>query len=105
MNLVLIWIVVTVLMGLALPNLYQYLLFCVIMFFVTYIYNEVNPTTLNLKFFCLFISIPSSIMWWILYIYNDFLTDFYIDEPTVLFVIAWYFYMLFWIAWMSSFKK
>jgi hypothetical protein len=51
----------------------HYLLFSSAMFYLTYIYNQVSPSVLTPRISMFFLSIPSSILWYIAYHYNDFL--------------------------------
>jgi hypothetical protein len=51
----------------------HYLLFSGTMLYFTYICNQVSPLVLTPKASMYFLSIPSSILWYVAYHYNDFL--------------------------------
>ena len=105
MYLIYIWSIFIFFMGIAEIRLVDYLLFCIAMFYVTYICNQIKPIKLNVKFFFILILIPSSIFWWIIYVYNYLLSDVPIKEHTILSIIFLYFYIVIFIIWKSSFKK
>ena len=103
-SIIYIWSIFIILIGIAETELGDYLLFSFVMFYITYIYNQINPIELNYKTFSIFFLIPSSIMWWILYVYNYLLSDYPIAEHTILSIIFLYFYVLIFIIWKFSFK-
>jgi hypothetical protein len=75
MNLIILWLTFILIPGLF-PDIdtSHYLLFTATMFYLTYIYNQVNPLILTPRISVFFLSIPSSILWYVAYHYNDFLS-------------------------------
>lgn len=55
-------------------NQYHYLCSSCIMFCLTCLYNKINFTNISLRAFILFFNIPSLILWYIAFVYNDFLS-------------------------------
>jgi hypothetical protein len=51
----------------------HYLLFSVSMLYFTYLYNRIKPTRISVKTILLLFNIPSIILWYIAFVYNDFL--------------------------------
>jgi hypothetical protein len=75
MNLTLIWI--GFIISMSFPeelDLFHYLLFSSAMFYVTYVYNQINPTVLSIRIGLLFLNIPTIVLWYIAFVYNDFLS-------------------------------
>ena len=74
MNLVIIWGCFILLVSYSEEfNLYQYLFSSNLMFGLTYFYNQISCVNLSLRTSLLLLNIPSSILWYITFVYNDFL--------------------------------
>lgn len=54
-------------------DLNHFLLLSVLTFYFTYFYNQINPKILSKKIVLLLFSIQSTMMWYVGFIYNDFL--------------------------------
>ena len=70
----------------------HYLLFSSTMLYLTYVYNQVSPLILTPRISVFFLSIPSSILWYMAYHYNNFLCINPISEEAfvTLMFIYWY---------------
>ena len=75
MSLVLAWISFIILMSFS-EELDQshYLLFSSSMFYFTYLYNKIRPSYMSIKITLILINISSLILWYIAFVYNDFLS-------------------------------
>ena len=74
MNLLFIWTCFIILMSFSEElELLHYILFSGSMFYFTYLYNQVEPIKVSLQVIIMLITIPSSISWYIVFVYNDFL--------------------------------
>lgn len=74
MELILLWMFVIIQAGFVKFNSNQYILFGLIMFIVTYIYNnKITPTTMSVKNAILLCIIPNTAFWYLAYHCNDFL--------------------------------
>lgn len=74
MNLVLIWSCFILLVSYSEEfNLYQYFFFSNFMLGLTYLYNQISYVNLSLRTTLLLLNIPSLILWYITFVYNDFL--------------------------------
>jgi hypothetical protein len=51
----------------------HYILFSGSMFYFTYLYNQIKPTQISIRTILLLFNIPSIILWYIAFVYNDFL--------------------------------
>jgi len=93
MNSIVLWLIFIFIPGLF-PDIdgSHYLLFSGTMFYLIYIYNQVSPVVLTPRMTMFFLSIPSAILWYIAYHYNDFLCINPISEEsfTILMFIYWY---------------
>lgn len=54
-------------------TLYQYVFSTISMFGLTYFCNRITVINLSLKMALSFLNIPGLIMWYIIFVYNDFL--------------------------------
>ena len=54
-------------------NQYQYFLVSNIMFCLTYLYNQFSYVNISLRVILLLVNIPSLILWYVAFVYNDFL--------------------------------
>lgn len=74
MNVVLIWTGFILLMSFF-EGLDQahFLLFSFSMLYIVYLYNKLSPTDLPLKTALLLFNFPSIILWYMAFVYNDFL--------------------------------
>lgn len=74
MNFVLFWIGFILVMSFS-EELDQahFLLFGGSMLYCTYIYNRINPRTLSTKMIIVLFNIPIILLWYIAFVYNDFL--------------------------------
>lgn len=100
MNLFYIWLAFIIFMGVSESDDSHYFLFCFFMFYVTYLYNVIVPIKLTVQLYVFYLSIPSIILWWIIYTYNWLLS---IEEPIsneiMISIIFLYFYMFIYIFW------
>lgn len=51
----------------------HYLLFSSSMFYFTYLHNRIKPTKISITAIILLFNIPSIILWYVAFVYNDFL--------------------------------
>lgn len=74
MSLTLIWTFFINLMSFfgGFEDLY-YVVFSVIMLYLTYFWNRIYPIQLPVKLIIILLLIPSIIFWYIVFVYNDFL--------------------------------
>lgn len=99
MGLFYIWIAFIFLMGISECDANHYYLFCASMFYATYLYNQIQPTGLTLKMSSIYLSIPSVILWWIVYVYNWFLREDPISDEIMIGIIFLYFYIFLYVYW------
>lgn len=99
MNLIILWLIFVLIPGLF-PNIdaSHYLLFSCTMLYSTYICNQVNPSTLTPRISVFFLTIPSTILWYIAYHYNDFLCVNPISEEFVISLMLIYWYIMIYAA-------
>jgi hypothetical protein len=99
MNLIILWLTFILIPGLS-PDIdaLHYLLFSGTMFYLTYIYNQVNPLILTRRISAFFLSIPSILLWYIAYRYNDFLCINPISEEFFISLMLIYWYALIYTA-------
>jgi hypothetical protein len=74
MNIAIIWIGFILLMS-SIEELDQahFLLFSCSMFYLFYLYNSIRPTYLSLKTFLFLFNFSTIILWYVAFVYNDFL--------------------------------
>lgn len=96
MNFTLMWTGFTVLIS-VLEELDKkhFVLFSGSMFYFIYLYNQVKPIILSLKSVFLLFNIPMSIFWYILFVYNDFLSINPVSHEIFLCGFFIYFYLVF----------
>ena len=51
----------------------HYFLFSISMFYFTYLYNRIKPIHVSARIILLLFNIPTLILWYIAFVYNDFL--------------------------------
>lgn len=102
MNLFKLWFFFNILIGISKSDAEHYVLFCLVMFYVTYIYNVLYPSNLSYKLFISLLTIPSILLWWILYVHNHLLRIEPFNEHYVVFSIFFYFYLLLFTFWESK---
>jgi hypothetical protein len=73
MIILIIWATISVAIGFLKFNNIQYILFSLIMLFVTYYIFKINPTTMSLKNAILISIIPNTYIWYFVYNCNNFL--------------------------------
>lgn len=101
LNLITIWIVWTLSMGLTIFGYMDqphYLTFNLTMLYFTFLYNKVKPTKLTFGKTAAFLLIPSSCFWYIYYKYNWFLSLQPMEEHYIVSIMFMYFYILIYIA-------
>lgn len=93
MNLISIWIGFILLMSFSEElDTAHYVLFSISMFYFIYLYNQVNPTVLSKKTTLLLFNIPTIILWYVAFVYNDFLCLNPISYETFMGLFFLYFY-------------
>ena len=99
MNQIIFWLTFILIPGLF-PDIdaSHYLLFSGTMFYLTYIYNQVNPSILTPRISVFFLSIPSILLWYIAYYYNDFLCINPISKELLITLMFTYWYVMIYIA-------
>jgi hypothetical protein len=99
MNLIILWLTFILIPGLF-PDIdaSHYLLFSGTMFYLTYIYNQINPLILTPRISVLFLNIPSSILWYVAYHYNDFLCINPISKEFFVSLMFIYWYVMIYVA-------
>jgi hypothetical protein len=99
MNLIIVWLIFIIIPGLF-PNIDapHYLLFGCTMFYLTYIYNQINPLMLTPRISVVFLSIPSGILWYVAYHYNDFLCINPVSEELFVGLMLIYWYIMIYVA-------
>lgn len=95
MNLILIWTGFTILIS-VLDELdtKHFVLFCGAMLYFTYLYNQIKPTDISLKSVLLFFNISTLIFWYIVFVYNDFLSINPISHEIFMSWFFIYFYLM-----------
>jgi hypothetical protein len=74
MNLMVIWVGFIIFISIFQElNLLHYLFFNILILWLTYLYNLIKPLEISPKIFILFLSVPSMIICYITFIYNNFL--------------------------------
>ncbi len=94
MNLIIIWVSFILLISFVEEfNYYSYILFSILMFIFTYVFNRFKPTVISLRIILLLFNIPITVFWYIAFVYNDFLSITPINYETFmsLFFIYTYF--------------
>ena len=99
MNIFHIWSSFIFFIGVSESDDSHYFLFCSVMLYVTYIYNQIYYIKLTPKTCSLLLSIPSVILWWILYVYNYLLSLEPFSNEVIISIIFLYFYILLYIFW------
>lgn len=51
----------------------HFFLFSGFMLYFTYFYNKMTPRVLSMKMGLIFFNVPANILWYIAFVYNDFL--------------------------------
>jgi len=75
MNIIVIWVSFILLISFVEEfNYYYYLLFSIFMFIFTYTFNKFKPTIIPIRTALLLFNIPITILWYIAFVYNDFLS-------------------------------
>ena len=95
--LILIWINFTIGISFREPTDPEYLVMCLIMFYITLLINFLKPINMSFKVSTIFLTIPSIILWYIAYKYNNFLSLDPISEEFIFIIICTYFYAIIYI--------
>jgi len=66
----------------------HFVLFGGSMFYFMYLYNQVKPTSISSKAVLLLFNIPTLIFWYVIFVYNDFLS---INPVSYEVFISWFF--------------
>lgn len=66
----------------------HFVLFGGSMFYFMYLYNQVKPTSISSKAVLLLFNIPTLILWYVIFVYNDFLS---INPVSYEVFISWFF--------------
>jgi len=100
MNLVIIWICFIFLMTMS-KRLDQthYVLFSSLMLYFTYLYNKIQPIRMSLRISSCLLSIPSVIFWYIIFVYNDFLSLKPITFEALVGLLFVYVYLIAYVFW------
>lgn len=85
-------------------NQYQYLFFSSFMLCLTYFYNQISIISLSLKIYVSVFNIPSLILWYMAFVYNDFLAINPISYELFTTMFFIYAYLILWIIGNSDFK-
>jgi hypothetical protein len=98
MNLISVWIGFVLLMSVSEElDLAHFALFSGSMFYFTYLYNQINPTVLSKKTTLLLFNIPTIILWYMAFVYNDFLCLNPMSYETFMGLFFLYFYATFYL--------
>lgn len=74
MNFILVWTGFVLLMSFSEElDLAHFTLFSGSMLYFTYLYNKINPIVFSKKSILLLFNVPTIIIWYIAFVYNDFL--------------------------------
>lgn len=73
---------------------FYYLLFSAFMFYFTYLYNQIQPVNIPARTTLLLFNIPSTILWYIAFVYNDFLSITPINYETFISLFFIYIYLI-----------
>jgi len=98
MQLLIIWAAISIAVGFFKFNNTQYILFSLIMLFVTYYMYKINTTTMSLKNAILISIIPNTCMWFYVSRCNTFLWVHPYDERVLLTIFLIYSYILMYVA-------
>ena len=103
MSLILVWISFIILMSFS-EELDQshYLLFSGSMLYFTYLYNKIIPIYMSIKITLLLVNISSLILWYIAFVYNDFLSIKPISYELFMSLFFIYIYLMIYIFFESS---
>lgn len=86
-------------------NQYQYFLASTLMFCLTYFYNQISYVDLPLRVILLLVNIPGLILWYISFVYNDFLAINPIPYEILAALFFLYIYLILYIILNSEFYK
>ena len=86
-------------------NQYQYFLVSNLMFCLTYLYNQFSYVKISLRVTLLLINIPSLILWYVAFVYNDFLAINPIPYEILAFLFFTYTYLILYIILNSELNK
>jgi hypothetical protein len=92
--LVLIWILFIVFTSITEIDEPHYLLFSTVMFYITYIHNQIIPNNMSLRTCTILISIPSFIMSYMAERYNSFLCLNPINDELFMTLVFIYWYLI-----------
>jgi len=95
MNLILIWSSFILLMSFSEElDQYYFYLFSISMFYSTYIYNKIRPIRMPMRLIIIFFNIPIIILWYMAFVYNDFLSITPISYETFMSLFFAYIYVM-----------
>lgn len=106
MNLIIVWVGFALLISFIEEfSQYYYLLFSIFMLIFTYIFNKLKPITISLRTILLLFNIPIIILWYIAFVYNDFLSITPINYETFMSSFFIYTYLMLYLFLEIPFKK
>nr|AEP20679.1 ORF102 [Durinskia baltica diatom endosymbiont] len=72
----------------------HFVLFGGAMFYFMYLYNQVKPTSISSKSVLLLFNVPTLILWYIIFVYNDFLSINPVSHEVFMSWFFIYFYLM-----------
>jgi hypothetical protein len=72
----------------------HFVLFGGAMFYFMYLYNQVKPTSISSKSVLLLFNVPTLIFWYIIFVYNDFLSINPVSHEVFMSWFFIYFYLM-----------
>ena len=106
MQALLIWVSFVLLMSLSEGlDLNHFLLFSGFMFYFHYISNEIKPINLSWKAIVLLVNLPTTLFWYLAFVYNDFLCITPVSYEVFLSVFSLYLFANFYICSRSFCNK
>ena len=102
MILLLVWILFIFSLSLAkeLDQIYYFLL-SVLMLYFTYLYDQAYPIKISLRTNICLLFIPSIILWYIAFVYNDFLCLTPMSHETLVSILFFHIYIMIYTFWES----
>jgi hypothetical protein len=99
MQLLMIWIIITITIGILKFNSNQYIILSLIMLCITKVCNEITPTTMSFRNSVVLSILPNTIIWYLAYHCNNFLWVYPYSRYYFIGLFCLYSYILLYIAW------
>nr|AEP20735.1 ORF105 [Kryptoperidinium foliaceum endosymbiont] len=102
MHFILIWVSFILVLSLSEELDHEhFLLFSCSLFYAIYLYNLISPIALSLRETLLLFNVPTLILWYLVFVYNDFLCLNPISHQTFISLFIFYLYFNFYFYYKS----